>query len=94
MIDSRDSAESGNPAASGSKAQGAPADAPYLFEDLAIAPPLEEFRRLYLKKIRSFESEGKTEVPGPYRHAFELGERKILQQLGQEGGAGEERKEC
>ena len=70
----------------GSSRESSTGETSYLFDDLAIAPPLEEFRRLYQKKMRSFESEGQEQVPGPYAQAFRLGESKILHQLGLDSG--------
>ena len=61
----------------------------YLFRELAIDPPLEEFRRLYEKKIRSFELERGSGAIPPYQRAFELGEAKIRRRLGEEDGLGE-----
>lgn len=57
---------------------------PYLFEDLTVVPPLEEFRRLFNKKLRAFESGETAGEVEPYRAAFRMGEEKILRQLGEE----------
>lgn len=61
-------------------------DEPFLFDDLTIVPPLEEFRRLFQKKLRAFESGEDGGQSQPYHQAFELGERLILRQLGEEEG--------
>ena len=57
---------------------------PFLFEDLTVVPPLEEFRRLFNKKLRAFESGETAGEVEPYRAAFRMGEEKILRQLGEE----------
>ena len=57
----------------------------YLFQELAIDPPLVEFRRIFEKKSRSFEMDDEdNEKLEPYRKAFELGEAMILAHLGEE----------
>ncbi len=55
----------------------------YLFEDLTVVPPLEEFRRLFNKKLRAFESGETSGEVEPYRAAFRMGEERILRQLGE-----------
>ncbi len=72
----------------GAPVPAAPAAAPpqppvYLFSDLAIDPPLEEFRRLLAKKLRSFVSEVTASELAPYRKAYQLGEEKIQRLLGE-----------
>lgn len=54
----------------------------YLLGDVAIAPPLEEFRRTYAKKTRSFTEDGATEQLEAYQKAFELGESLIAKVTG------------
>ncbi|MEM7262474.1 MAG: hypothetical protein AAF488_10830 [Planctomycetota bacterium] len=51
--------------------------------DVAIDPPLEEFRRTFEKKIRSFEGDGGEDRREPYTRAFELGEAMIQRKLGE-----------
>ncbi len=48
--------------------------------ELKMAPPLEEFRRRYEKKLRSFENSEEQHL-NTYREAFALGEQKILRRL-------------
>ncbi len=63
-------------------------DQKYLFSELAVQPPLEEFRRTYAKRLRSFEStDGEGDQLEAYRKAFELTEKKIIERLGGEGFA-------
>ncbi len=52
----------------------------FLLGELKIAPPLEEFRRRYEKKLRSFENSELQDLT-PYREAFALGEEKIRRRL-------------
>mgnify|MGYP000083921383 CR=1 FL=1 len=61
-------------------------DQKYLFSELAVQPPLEEFRRTYAKRMRSFESteEGEGDQQEAYRKAFALAEKKIIERLGGE----------
>ncbi len=54
----------------------------YYLDEVAIDPPLDEFRRTFEKKIRSFEGEGGEDRRAPYAKAFELGESLIRRELG------------
>ena len=56
----------------------------YLFQDLSILPPLEEFRNLYQKKIRAFEAGESRHEQETYRQAYELGVQLIRRRLGEE----------
>ena len=49
----------------------------YLLGEFTIAPPLEEFRRLFEKRLRSFETSEDPQKTELYRKAFTLGEEKI-----------------
>lgn len=61
----------------------------YLLGEVAIAPPLDEFRRTYAKKTRSFHEDGATDQLAAYEKAFELGERLIQDALGEGDGEGD-----
>ena len=68
----------------GAASRDANAEEGYLLAEMAVEPPLEEFRRLFAKKLRSFESDAEGEDTGQvesYRKAFALGEAKILDRL-------------
>lgn len=53
----------------------------YFLDEVSIAPPLEEFRRVYAKKIRSFEGENNESQIEPYERAFRIGERMLIERL-------------
>lgn len=57
----------------------------FLFADLAVEPPVEEFDRVYAKKVRSFESGDDSERAEPYRRAYQLGKDKLAAQGRREG---------
>ena len=61
-------------------------DPSYLFEDLAIAPALDEFARLYEKKVRSFDSGQGSGLAEAYRKAYELGEKMIRRHVATDEG--------
>lgn len=61
----------------------------YLLGEVAIAPPLDEFRRTYAKKTRSFQEDGATDRLSAYEKAFQLGERLIQDALGEGDGEGD-----
>ena len=49
----------------------------FLFADLSIDPPLEEFRRVFEKRMRSFEADGADDQTSSYLRAYEIGRAKI-----------------
>jgi hypothetical protein len=53
----------------------------FLLGEFNIGPALEELRRLYEKKLRSFETSEDERKVSSYRRAFALGEEKILRRL-------------
>ncbi|MCA8960551.1 MAG: hypothetical protein KDC38_08560 [Planctomycetes bacterium] len=58
----------------------------YLVEAM-IEPALEEFRRTYEKRIRSFDGEDGEAKRTPYVKAYEYGVAAIRRRLGEEEGA-------
>ncbi|MFQ5654239.1 MAG: hypothetical protein ACE5GW_05870 [Planctomycetota bacterium] len=55
-----------------------------LLADLPIRPPLDEFQRLFAKKMRSFEGVDGEPESESYQRAFALGEAMIQRHLGAE----------
>lgn len=54
----------------------------FLFSELAIGSPLEEFRRVFAKKLRSFETSDDPALAIAYRRVLALGEEKLQARLG------------
>ena len=55
-------------------------------------PPLEEFRLLFQKKLRSFESGKDSPLAEAYRRAYQLGEKLIRRHVASD--AEKEGEEC
>lgn len=57
----------------------------YIFREVAVRSPLEEYAALFEKKLKTFRNLGEDEKIRLYREAYELGRRHILAALGGEG---------
>ncbi len=60
-------------------------DSEYFLADVAISPPIDEFKRTYEKKIRSFENDEDSERRKPFEAAYKLGLAKLKKRFERRG---------